>query len=158
MPWVTDSTVLAAVASVHRFASAASAPAHWAAHCAAANVQAYNRIRRVLLQRGFAAADLDAWSEREEFNTRGALCNALRRLGLPEGAEGLSLSNYCKVWDELDALQGLFDEGGEEILPVRLTASIGTGATDTRTGPRVTAARQPYFGSDALDDPLDGAL
>lgn len=159
MPWVTDNAVLTAVASVHRFGSASSAPAHWADIVARANGQAYQRIRRVLLERGYAPAGLDTWAEREEFNLRGAMCFALREIGLPEGQEGLSLTNYCKVWDELKEIRQLFDATGSPVVRPNAGLRVQTGAVDQRTAPRVsTGANSTPFGSEDLADPRDGAL
>jgi len=156
MPWVSDNEVLTAVAGVHRFVSSASAPGHWAAACAAANTQAYNRLRRVLRAAGYALADLDAWAERADFNLRGAVCYALRRLGLPEGAEGQTLTEYCKVWEELDGIALLLGDDGEVIVPDARTGGIGFGDMTDRTGPHVGPA--VAFGSAGLDSPLDGEL
>lgn len=131
MPWITDADLKTAVASVHKLASAASLPGHWTAIVARANSRAYHRLRRILANKGYSFADLDTWAERVDFNVAGGLCYALREGGLPEGQEGLSLSNYCKVWEEVEALGTLYAEDGEPLPFSNLGASISFGGYST---------------------------
>lgn len=131
MPWATDAELLSLVATVHGYASAASAPAHWSGLVARANASAFNKLRGLMRDKGYDDASLARWSDRLDYNLQGGLCAALRLIGLPQGQEGLSLSNYCKVWDELKELGQIYDDAGVLIDPTDLSARVSHGEFDT---------------------------
>jgi hypothetical protein len=130
VPWVSDAELRDAVGNALRSAGA-SLPAHWTGIVERANNRAYQRIRRVLAGKGFALADLDAWSERESFNLEGGICYAFRTAKLPDGADAGALKDFCEVWKELDELAILLDDAGEEILPSSLDTNLSFGPYDT---------------------------
>lgn len=68
MPYITDAVLASAVAASQTLASAASLPAYFNAIIPTANLFAYNRIRNVLFDRGYTAAQLDLWDERTNWN------------------------------------------------------------------------------------------
>lgn len=68
--FITDAALKTAIAAGNAQASSSANPDHLNDAAAAANVAAYNRIRSVLFNRGFTAAEIAAWDEREDWNTR----------------------------------------------------------------------------------------
>ncbi len=68
MPYIDNTTLASAVAASLGLGSAASLPAHVLYNVSPANLFAYNRIRAVLFDRGYLAAQIDAWDERTNWN------------------------------------------------------------------------------------------
>jgi hypothetical protein len=126
--FVADSDVLAEVAAIHRL-DPGNAPASWSVIVAKANAWAYRKILRVLAGRGFSPEQIAQWDDGEVFNQNLALCQALRKIGLPENQESMSLSEICKSNEELATVD--FTIGGEIVAPAVSTATISTGGYDT---------------------------
>jgi hypothetical protein len=131
--YVDDSAIKAEVAGIHRLGDPAKAPVHWAVVIANANTTAYKEIRRVLAAQGYSAAQIDAWDDAADWNRNIALCHALRKLGLGDGVESVSLSNICKVRDELKAVQITID--GILVYPTNKRGAFSSGDIDTTTDP-----------------------
>lgn len=129
MPWVTDDELKEAVAPILR-TMGSSLPAHWSALVTRENTRAYNRIRRVLADKGYTLASLDTWSERADFNLDGAICYILRKSKLADGSEGNGLMEFCKVWEELEKLDKLLSDDGEIFEPTA-SGNISFGSYDT---------------------------
>jgi hypothetical protein len=126
---VTDANVLAEVAAIHRIATSA-APSSWTAIITNSNNTAYREIVRVLAAKGYSPAQIATWDEGETFNRNMAVCHALRRIGLPEGQESVSLSKICEAYEELKKLDA-FTIAGLVVAPVYQGASISYGSDDT---------------------------
>lgn len=62
MPFILDSDLTAAVASVLKLANPASLPASWAGPITEANAMAYSDILGALMDRGFTQAQIDGWN------------------------------------------------------------------------------------------------
>lgn len=139
MAWITDADAKASVASVLKFASAASLPSHWALQVAEANEEAYQYIRRVLVGRGFTAAQLDLWDERRVYNRRVMLCTLFETGGLPDDYNGVSLDRVCKAREELATCNVLI--AGEQAAPGSssgLNVGYGDSIDDDSSDGRIT--------------------
>lgn len=128
MAWITDAVLKSAYASRRQFASSSSLPDHASDAAAAANASAYGRIRGILLGRGFTAAELDAWDDREQWNTDVGITFLEWKTG--DGDARL------QAWEELKALLEMLEElpiviDGEVVTPSGSGARVGTGDFDT---------------------------
>ncbi len=68
--FITDAALKTAIAAGNAQASSSANPQHLTDAAPAANIAAYNRIRSVLFNRGFTAAQIAAWDEGADWNTR----------------------------------------------------------------------------------------
>lgn len=107
--FIEDTEIAAEVAAIHRIAANA-APASWAVIITNANKSAYREIIRVLSGRGFTNAQILAWDDGPDFNRNLGVCAAMRKIGLPENQESMSLREICKAKDELKLADVLVDD------------------------------------------------
>lgn len=103
----------------------ADLPQHWAEAIAAANDAAYQYCRRVLVGRGFSAAQLDTWDERRIYNRKIAVCMLFEEKGLPDEIPPLTLDRVCKAREELLAADLL--AGGVPLEPAGPGVNVGYG-------------------------------
>lgn len=125
--FVSDAAILEEVAAIHR-TTAAAAPDSWTPIIAKANDRAYRYILHTLQVNGLSRAQILAWDDGEDWNRELALCNALRKIGLPEGQEGISLSKICEAKEELKKISTIIVSGAM----VRSSrGSVSTGVYNT---------------------------
>jgi hypothetical protein len=112
VPYLTDTELLAALAA--RFMTTPTAlverAPQWTDIVRDANTDAYALIREVLVGRGYALADIDAWDRRRDFNRRIGLCNAL--------TEGAGIAPREINWDAVDRICAAKEELAEVLLTV----------------------------------------
>lgn len=131
MPYITDSVLRDAVAGALGLASASDLPLHWTVRLiSSANTRAYNKLREVLIGRGFTAAQVAAWEGAANWNERlGVIYSFLdaRKSGAEIG--GNLDSELEAALEELKTISLVIDD--EVVLPTPANSRIGRG--DMRT-------------------------
>lgn len=129
MTWITNNVLAAAVAAANGLESAASLPSQWNAIIPVANQFAYNRVRGVLLARGFTPAEADAWDERAGWNEQLGVCVAFWRAAKSDEGRGEEFRReYTSLMQELRDLAVII--GGEIVQPSGAVVRIASGAYD----------------------------
>lgn len=130
MAWITDAALKTAIAAADAQSSSSALPTHLTNAAAAANTAAYNRIRSVLFNRGFTAAQIAAWDEREDWNTRVGVVLAFWNVSKGDEDRGEPFRReYESLMEELKELALIVD--GELVQPSGSGTRISTGDFDT---------------------------
>lgn len=123
MAYITDAN-LKAYLKAH-LKSGGTLPDYWDVLIPIANTQAYNEIRRRLIGRGYLAADIDNWDEREFFSYSLGMCQLLKHAAAGDTSDTWQ-QKFC-IADQLDTIDILVD--GEVVEPVADAGEIGTGVS-----------------------------
>lgn len=130
MPWITDAELKTAIATADAQASSSANPAHLTNAAAAANTAAYNRIRSVLFNRGFTAAQIAAWDERVDWNTRVGVVLAFWNVSKGDEDRGEPFRReYESLMEELKDLMLVVD--GVPVNPAGSGTRVSYGSFDT---------------------------
>lgn len=128
--WITDAALKTAIALADAQASSSALPAHLAGAAASANVAAYNRIRSVLFNRGFTSAQIAAWDEREDWNTRVGVVLAFWSASKGDEDRGEPFRReYESLMEELQDAAIII--GGEMVNPTGAGTRVSYGDYDT---------------------------
>lgn len=130
MPYIEDNALRAAVAASQGMTGPAALPPHFASVISRSNRMAYNALRSCLLNRGFTAAQIDAWTDREDWNERLGVCQACWAVSKSAEDRGEAFRREWKeLLEELAALTIVID--GEAINPTGAGTRISSGSYDT---------------------------
>lgn len=130
MAYITDNALKAAVAASQATAGPDALGAHWHQVIPRANRMAYNALRSCLLNRGFTAAQIDAWTDREDWNERLGVCQACWSVAKSSDDRGEA---FRREWKELlEELAGLaIVINGEVVDPTGASTRVAFGSYDT---------------------------
>jgi hypothetical protein len=76
VPYITENQLKAAVAASQGASGPEALGPHWHSVIGRANRMAYNALRSALFDRGFTAAEIDAWDAAADWNERLGVCQA----------------------------------------------------------------------------------
>jgi hypothetical protein len=112
--YTTDTAILNACANrlwtdVNRLVKDAS---QWPSIVAEKNQDAYSLIRSKLMERGFSAAQIDSWDQREVFNRNIAVCMSLR--AAMSVYQDITREKYYEACSYIDALEKVFVAADDE--------------------------------------------
>ncbi len=137
MPYITDSELREAVAGALGLASAADLPVHWTGRIvSSANTRGYNKLREVLIGRGFSAAQVAAWEGAANWNERLGVIYAFLEARKSAADIGGNLDGELEAaLEELKTVSLVIDD--EVVYPTPTNSRIGRGDMTT-TGDRFT--------------------
>lgn len=128
--FISDEVLRSAIATGDAQASSSANPAHLNAAAPQANVTAYNRIRSVLFNRGFTAAQIAAWDEGVDWNTRVGVVLAFWAASKGDEDRGEPFRReYESLMEELEKTAIIID--GDIVQPTGGGTRIGYGDFDT---------------------------
>lgn len=128
--FITDAALKTAIASGNAQASSSATPGHLNDAAPAANTAAYNRIRSVLFNRGFTAAQIAAWDEGEDWNTRVGVVMAFWAVSKGDEDRGEPFRReYESLMEELKDAAIII--GGEMVNPSGAGTRVSYGSFDT---------------------------
>jgi hypothetical protein len=112
--YTTDAAILQACANrlwvdVNRLVR--DAP-QWPNIVAEKNADAYTVIRSKLMERGFSAAQIDSWDQREVFNRNIAVCMSIR--AAMSVYQDITRDKYYEACSYIDALETVFVAAQDE--------------------------------------------
>lgn len=129
-----DSILTAATKAANTQATVAL-PAHWDAIVPTANIRGYNKLRSIMLGRGFTAAEFASWgsgtsSDGYDWNKRlGVLYAFLEASKGDEDRGAAYLAELKELFEELETLPIVISD--EVVLPTGSNGRIGSGSFDT---------------------------
>lgn len=129
MAFITDDELKAVVAPGNVLGSPDSLPSHWDAIIPRANRWAYNRLRSILFNRGFTAAQFAAWDDGPDWNEQLGSCYAFWMAAKSDEDRGEPYRReYEQLLEDLSTLMLVID--GEPVNPEGAGTRISTGEYD----------------------------
>lgn len=130
--FISDADLKTAIATGDAQASSSANPTHLTNAAASANVTAYNRIRSVLFNRGFTAAQIAAWDEGADWNTRVGVVLAFWAVSKGDEDRGEPFRReYESLMEELEKTAIII--GGEIVNPTGAGTRVSYGDFDTES-------------------------